>query len=68
MLKMEMALDTLLQDTGDRIADVLEQIDRTKPRDYEGHSFAMNVHVQRLADQLTTIMKFRAEYLGYSPI
>jgi hypothetical protein len=62
---VEDELKTLLQDTGDKIADVISQLVKGGWTDDHGHWVGDNVSMIRLRDQLGPLMNFRTKYLGY---
>jgi hypothetical protein len=63
--ELEQDLTKLLQDTGDRIVGVLDQMIIGGWVDDNGHFVYQNREMQRLADQLTPIMDFRTKYFWY---
>lgn len=65
---MEKELETLLQNTGDGIAAMFEQMIKGDWTDDNGHKVAMNVQMQNMKTVLRDIMKFRNEHMGYSPV
>lgn len=60
-------LKDLLQNTGDDIANVLEQLTRGNWVDSEGHPVKNNVAMIQLITTLTRIGEYRAANLGYTP-
>ncbi len=59
-------LKPLLQNIGDGIVNMFDQLVRGNWRDDHDHDVKMNVHMLNLQDVLKQIMRFRADYLGYS--
>lgn len=67
MNNMEKDIIPLLQDTGDRITRVFEQMIKSNWQDDHGHDVRMNVAMLDLRLALSDIGKFRERYLGYPP-
>lgn len=61
------AVEEILQETGDKIADMLEQMMRGRWIDNHGHRVENNVQMMELARQLKVLGEFRAQHLGYEP-
>ena len=59
-------LKPLLQNIGDGIANMFDQLVKGNWRDDHDHDVKMNVHMLNLQDVLKQIMRFRADYLDYS--
>ena len=59
-------LKPLLQNIGDGIANMFDQLVKGNWRDDHDHDVKMNVHMLNLHDVLKQIMRFRADYLDYS--
>jgi hypothetical protein len=59
-------LKPLLQNIGDGIANMFDQLVKGNWRDDHDHDVKMNVHMLNLQDALKQIMRFRADYLDYS--
>ncbi len=59
-------LKPLLQNIGDGIVNMFDQLVRGNWRDDHDHDVKMNVHMLNLQDVLKQIMRFRADYLDYS--
>ena len=55
----------LLQNTGDAIADVLDQLIKCDWVDSLGHEVKFSSEMLRLKDQLFAIMAFRSRHLSY---
>ena len=59
-------LKPLLQNIGDGIANMFDQLVKGNWRDDHDHDVKMNVHMLNLQDVLKQIIRFRADYLDYS--
>lgn len=59
-------LKPLLQNIGDGIVNMFDQLVRGNWRDDHDHDVKMNVHMLNLQDVLKQILRFRADYLDYS--
>lgn len=64
---LEGEISQLLQQTGDGIADLFEQMSQGNWRDDHGHDVKLNAAMINLKDVLRDIMVFRTLYLRYSP-
>ena len=67
MNNMEKDMVPLLQDTGDRIIRVFEQMIKGNWQDDHGHDVRMNVAMLDLRLVLSDIGKFREKHLNYTP-
>ena len=63
---MEKELKELLQNTGDNIIGVFQQMLRGGWVDDLGHDVQLNVAMLKMQDTLQDIMKFRRKYLDYT--
>ena len=66
LVKANAELKPLLQNIGDGIVNMFDQLVRGNWRDDHDHDVKMNVHMLNLQDVLKQIMRFRADYLDYS--
>ncbi len=66
LVKANAELKPLLQNIGDGIANMFDQLVKGNWRDDRDHDVKMNVHMLNLQDVLKQIMRFRADYLDYS--
>lgn len=66
LVKANAELKPLLQNIGDGIANMFDQLVKGNWRDDHDHDVKMNVHMLNLQDVLKQIMRFRADYLDYS--
>lgn len=66
LAKANAELKPLLQNIGDGIANMFDQLVKGNWRDDHDHDVKMNVHMLNLHDVLKQIMRFRADYLDYS--
>ena len=62
------ALEPLLQQTGDGIAAVFEQMLKGNWRDDHGHDVKFNIAMQGLKHLLIRLGNFRADHLGYAAL
>lgn len=60
-------VEPLLQEVGDAIAGVFDQMLKGKWRDDHDHDVRFNAQMLKLKDALGAIGKFRENHLGYSP-
>ena len=65
---MEEELKVLLQNVGDGIADMFEQLIKGSWEDSMGHAVKDNAQMLALQGRLMEIAAFRAKWLGYSPL
>lgn len=66
LAKANAELKPLLQNIGDGIVNMFDQLVMGNWRDDHDHDVKMNVHMLNLQDVLKQIMRFRADYLDYS--
>lgn len=61
-------LDKLLQDTGDSIAGMFDQLIKGEWVDSQGHSVAINAQMLQMQSTIIDLMKFRSKYLNYGKV
>lgn len=68
LLAVRDKVDTLLQQTGDGIAKVFDQLTKGNWVDDHGHPVANNAHMLAMQNVLLAIMHFRADHLDYEKV